>query len=134
MAIFGNQQGPTYCLGRINVAVPGTPAPLNQNVTTNTAFATVANPVALRCSEITFKAPGGGTGAAGTNVANTGAVYVCFKGGNRTIANSIIVDLQPGQGFVMSNGTSSNTYDASSYVIDSDNANDGCRVTLTVAA
>jgi hypothetical protein len=128
---FGNPTGPTYCFGRINVAVPGTPAPLNQNVSNNTAFGTAANPATMRCNEITFKAPGG-TGGAGGNAANVGNVYVCFKGGNRTIQNSVIVDLQPGQGFVLSNAGLTSPFDPTQFVIDSDSPNDGCRVSAII--
>lgn len=132
MAVFGNPTGPTYCFGRINVAVPGTPAPLNQNVSNNTAFGTAANPVTMRCNEITFKAPGGTTGAGG-NVANTGNIYVCFKGGNKTIGNSIICDLAPGQGYVMSSSAANSPFDPTLFVIDADNANDGCRVSAIIS-
>src|SRR5512142_94898 len=127
MATFGNVTGPTYCFGRINVAVPGTPAALNQNVSTNSAAGTAANPATMRCNEITFKAPGG-TGGIGGNAANAGNVYICYKGGNRTIQNSILVDLAPGQGFVLSNAGLNSPFDPSMFVVDADNANDGVRV------
>lgn len=135
VAPYGSVTGPTYCFGRINVAVPGTPAPLNQNVSTNTSFGTAANPATMRCNEITFKAPGGSaaTGATGTNVGNVGNVYICFRGGNRTIANSILVDLAPGQGYVLSSAAANSPYDPSNYVVDADNAGDGVRVSGIIA-
>jgi len=131
VAVFGNSTGPVYCFGRINIVTPGTPVALNQNVSTNTAFGTSANPVTMRCNEITFKAPGG-TGGSGGNVANVGNVYVCYKGGNRTIQNSVICDLQPGQGYVLSSAGLNSPFDPSNFVVDADNGGDGCRVSAIV--
>ncbi len=132
MAIFGSVTGFLYCLGRINVVTPGTPVGLNQNVSNTTAFGTAANPPSMRFNELTFKAPGG-TGGSGGNQANTGNIYICYKGGNRTIQNSIICDLQPGQGYVLSSAAFNSPLDPTMFVVDADTGGDGCRVSGLVA-
>lgn len=132
MTQFGSPTGVMYCLGRINVAAPGTPAALNQNVPFLTPMG--GSSPTMRANEITFKAPGGSaaTGATGQNVGNVGNIYICYKGGNRSIQNSIICDLAPGQGYVMSSSAGHSPYDPSQFVVDADNSNDGCRVSCIV--
>ena len=128
MAVFGSVTGRTYPLGRINIHVPGTPALLSQNVPLTQGFGVAGSlSPTVRCSQIVFKSPGPGTVG---NITNTGQIYVCYKGGNRTIQNSILYDLDPGAVFVMGSGAENSNYDPTAYVLDADNVDDGCRVFL----
>lgn len=120
MANFGATFG-VLLLGRINVPSPGTPAPLSQNTPLP------EGPSAVRFNEMTFKAPGGTSGS-GQNIANTGNIYICYKGGNKNTQNSIITDLAPGQGYVLSSAAYNSPLDPNMFVIDADDAGDGCRV------
>lgn len=117
---FGNIKGPHYGLGRINVAVPGTPAPLNQNFTTNDPFASSAVPASA--NTLIFSAP----------ATNTGTVFVVFKGGTKTNLNSIVLSIAPGQTVELSIAAPANIFSLAEYLIDANNAGDGCYVSAVV--
>lgn len=130
MAIFGKITGPIYCLGLVAPTIPGTPVPLSQNVTLNSSFGTPVTGIppytttgvlsTAKCSKIILWIP----------KANTGLVYFCFKGGNKSTPNSIMFDFPGGAGigFIIEEQTS--VFNPSDFVIDADVANEGMRVTL----
>jgi hypothetical protein len=133
MTVFGSPTGVLYPLGLIVVATPGTPVGLGQNVPITTAFGTAANPVPMVANEISFKARGGTSGT-GSNVANTGNIYIILgKNGNKSIQNSILLDIAPGNGFVLSSAAFNSPLTLSSIFIDADTGNDAVRVFVMIA-
>lgn len=132
MAVFGNPTGPIYCLGLVAPTVPGTAVPLNQNVSEFTGFGTPAtgvkpyttagNPAIVVANQIIFMAP----------KANTGQVYICYKGGNKGVANSIIAEVSGNGYFILAAPQSSNPFQLDQIVIDADNASQGVHVTAII--
>lgn len=117
---FGNPKGPHYGLGRINVAVPGTPASLNQNVSTKEPFSQTGTP--LTANTLIFSA----------SPTNVGIIFVVFNGGNKGVPNSIVMSLAPGQTQSLSIAFPSNPFSLTEYQIDANSAGDGCYVTAVV--
>lgn len=109
----GNPKGPHYGLGRINVAVPGTSVPLSQNFSINEPFA--LSPVPLAFNTLIFKAP----------ITNVGTVFVCFRGGNKALLNTVVGDIAPGASFVLSIAFPQNIFSLGEYVVDANSAGDG---------
>lgn len=133
MTVFGSPTGIIYPLGLIVVSTPGTPVALSQNVPITTGFGTAANPAPMRANEIVFKARGGTSGT-GSNVANTGNIYIIWgKNGSRTVQNSILMDLAPGNGFVLSSAAFNNPLSLDQVFIDADTGNDAVRVFVMLA-
>jgi len=119
----GNQTGPLYLCGDINVAAAGTPAPLNQNVLTDGGFGTAATPSPICANQIIFH-------ALATNV---GASYILL-GANSTKASpanggGIVKRLAPGETYTLTTTNLSNPFQLKQFMIDADtNAN---KVTVT---
>src|SRR5690242_20694361 len=97
---FGNSSGGLWLLGKIIVAVAGTPVALSQNVSTKTA--TAANPTQppMCAGQLIFKCPS----------ANVGNTYICYKGGSKNAPNSIICDIAPGGFFNLAVSFPSNPF------------------------
>ena len=119
----GSQTGPIYCLGDINVAVAGTPAPLSQNVSTDGGFGTAATPSPICANQIIFHALAG----------NTGASYIILGVGNTKASpaagGAIVKRLAPGETYTLTTTNLSNPFQLKQFMIDADtNAN---KVTVT---
>ena len=120
----GSVTGPLYSLGNIVVAVPGTPVPLNQNVTTDTGFGTAATPSPMCANQIKFQAL----------KTNAGQTYITLPGGTKATAAGIGIfhTLQPGETFILGLGNISNPYQLKQLQIDADNANDTVHVAVVI--
>jgi len=120
---FGNPKGPHYGLGRINVAASGTPAPLNQNFSTNEPFAK-SGTVPLTANTIIFAA----------SPTNTGVTFVVWKTTGAGIGNlnSIIKPLNPGETWTLTTAFPGNLFSLTAYGIDANNAGDGVYVSAVV--
>lgn len=130
----GNPTGPIYPFGFIAPAVAGTPAPLNQRVSFNTSIGTPAagipgltvagNPAIIVFNQLIISA----------SKANTGSVYVCYKGTNKNSANGvgIIMQLQAGGFFNLASPQLSNPFQADQIVIDADVNGEGAWCTAVI--
>lgn len=97
-------------VGLITVATPGTAVAISAS--------------SKSCSKINFQP----MKSLAPAVQNTGAIYICVKGGSRATASSIRYILASGQVAVTMQQVSASE-DLSNYVVDADNAGDGCFVT-----
>jgi len=118
---FGNIFGSLYLHGLLVVATPGTPVSFSQNFPTNiTGIGTVQ----MNANQIILKAPS----------TNQGTVYLVFRGGNKNLPNSVIVDLVPGQAITLGTSAGNSPYRPFDLMIDADVPNDACRATSVIAA
>jgi len=114
----GNQTGPLYLGGDVNVAVAGTPAPLSQNVSTDGSFGTAATPSPICACEIIFHAL----------ATNTGLSYVLLGVSNTKASpaagGAIVLRLAPGERYTLTTPNLSNPFQLKQFMIDADtNAN-----------
>lgn len=129
---LGNPTGPLYLFGKIAPAAGGTPVALNQNVVYTTSLGTpstgvpglttAGNPAIIQAQQFIFMAP----------VANTGKVYVCYKGGSRALPNSIIAEVSPGGYFILAAPQNNNPFQADQFLIDAAVNGEGVYVTAVI--
>jgi hypothetical protein len=141
-SVMQDKQGPTWPLGAIAVATPGTPVGIMSLVDPSSynapETATVAGQSAeyggALCQQIMFQ---GFKSNAGTGmVPNVGAVYIMRKGaggglGNRTDYGAMVAVINPGQTiFIASAPRNRDTFSPYQFFLDCDSAGDGALVTL----
>jgi hypothetical protein len=119
---YGSVNGPFYPFGAITVATPGTPVPLSQNFTTQQqAYLPTGNSeYALNFNQLYVYAP----------TSNTGNIYLVAQGGSKTITNSILFILPPGQFFFFGTAAPNrNVFGVLDIWVDADTASNTCQAT-----
>jgi hypothetical protein len=131
---FGNPASGLYPLGKMIVAVPGTPIPLNTNVPITTSWGTPAAGIPgyttkgvlsqLCCNGIIVSAPS----------TNTGDVFLVFKaqGYNGTGGSSVVICVAKGTTQQIVAPAGSNPFQLDQLGVDAVTANDVAFVTAVI--
>jgi hypothetical protein len=123
---YGSVYGPFWPFGLITVSTPGTPVPLTQNFTSQQSAFTPTGKSEYAVTFNQFWVEASST--------NTGNIYLVAPGGNKTITNSVLFVLTPGQYiFINVPAVNRNVLGINDMIIDADTAGNSCWITGMVA-
>lgn len=146
-SIENNRRGPIWVLGNITNVSPGTPVGIMSLVDSastndpNNPTSPTSDEYTVRAYEIIFQAckvSGSGLGV------NTGNIYILKRGAsggtaNRSDPGVIVAVIPPGTSGVLSpafrltaSALNRNVFNPYDFLIDADNAGDGCQVVLEI--
>lgn len=123
---FSNPPGGIWPLGFVTVTTSGTPVQASVNVGPQTEGKQYSRQISQKIRQMIFTTPG----ANALPQANTGNIYICFKGFTRSDPNGVMLVIPPGETQSLPNNC---LFDMAKptpdfFWIDADVSGDGCYI------